>query len=225
MVWITIGCVLVVLLATLLLTPVRGRFSYDQGELSAWVRYGPVKYQIYPFKEAEKVSKQTAPPKTSDKGQDREKPEKKKTGIKINWEQIRYSLETLPMVLGRALRRTRRRIRLEPLKVHILVALPDPADTAVLFGKLTAALAAGLPALHRLMRIQEQDIRLFPDFTEERMDCIADVGISIRPWDLLVIAACAGGSLIKWFLRFRKLASPAPPEQPADEGNTTTEAA
>ena len=49
MVWITIGCVLLVLLALLLLTPVTGRFSYDQGELSAWVRYGPVKYQIYPF--------------------------------------------------------------------------------------------------------------------------------------------------------------------------------
>ena len=41
------------------------------------------------------------------------------------------------------LRRTGRSIRLEPLKIHLLVAGPDPAGTAELYGKLEAALGAG----------------------------------------------------------------------------------
>ena len=130
--------------------------------------------------------------------------------------------------MGRALRRTGRRVRLEPLKIHLLIATPDPADTAELFGRLEAALSAGLPVLHRLMRVKGQDIRLFPDFVGERMDCIADVGLRIRPWDLLAIALPAGGSLVKWLLRFKKLAPPTPAEEQEEtrEGkDATTEAA
>ena len=43
------------------------------------------------------------------------------------------------------------------------------------------------------------------------MDCIADVGVSLRLWDVLAVALCAGGSLLKWFMGFRKLAD-RPPE-------------
>ena len=133
--------------------------------------------------------------------------EKKK--FSINADQIRYSLETLPHILSRALRRTGRSIRLEPLKIHLLVAGPDPAGTAELYGKLEAALGAGLPALHRLVRIEDQDIRLFLDFQAEEMDCIADVGIALRPGGLAGIGLQAGGSLLKWLIGFKKLASPA----------------
>ena len=140
-------------------------------------------------------------------------------GSKINREQILYSLETLPPILGRALKRTGRRLRLTPLKVHLLVAGPDPADTALLYGRLEAALGAALPALHRLVRIKDQDVRLFLDFQREQMDLIADVGLSLRPWDLVSVGLRAGGSLLKWYLRFRKLASP-PPAEELKESNT-----
>lgn len=232
MVGIIILCVIALMLAVLLLTPVRARFSYDRGDLAAWVRYGPAKLEVYPRKEVPEEEKNTGKKKKSAKRkkksvkeeEDEAKEEKGKTlKRKISKEQILYSLETLPPILGRALRRTRRRIRLNPLKIHLLIASPDPADTALLYGKLEAALAVGLPALHRLVRIKEQDIRLFPDFAGESMDCIADVGIAIRPWDLLAIGIPAGASLIKWLLRCRKLAPPAP-EEKKDE-NATTEAA
>ena len=82
----------------------------------------------------------------------------------------------------RLLGRTGRGVRVEPLKVHLLIACADPADTAQLYGRLCAALSAGLPLLERAVRIKDQDIRLFPDFMGDRMDCIADVGVSLRPW-------------------------------------------
>ena len=68
-------------------------------------------------------------------------------------------------------------------------------------------LAASLPTLHQLIRIREQDIRLIPDFCLDRSDCSADVGIGLRPWDLLVIALCAIGGVLRWFLGFRKRAT------------------
>lgn len=206
---IIILCVIVLLFALVLLLPVGVRISYDRGELAASVRYGPVHIALYPRPEKaadevklQKEEKLPEPVPAQDSAD--AAPEKKK--FSINADQILYTLEKLPPILGRALKRAGKRMRIEPLKVHLLVAGTDPADTARLYGKLEAALAGGLPVLHRLVRIREQDIQLFLDFQEEKMDCIADVGVSIRPWDVLLIALCAGGSALKWFLGFKKLA-------------------
>ena len=52
------------------------------------------------------------------------------------------------------------------------------------------------------------------DFTRRRMELSADVGVSVRPIRLVWIVLRAGGSLLKWFLGFRRLASPPPvPEE------------
>lgn len=219
---IIILCVVAVLLAVIVLIPVQIRAAYDQGDISAFVRYGPLKIALYPRpkkegEESKKLKKEKKPKKKKesaasaetaggDEAPAPEEPEKKKKKLKINKDQIFYSLEKLPPILGRALKRTGKRIRIVPLKVHLLVAGTDPADTALLYGRLEAALAAGLPTLHQLVRIKEQDIQLFLDFQEEQMDCIADVGLTIRPWDVLVIALCAGAGALKWFIGFRKLA-------------------
>lgn len=203
--WIILG-VLALALAAAALTPVHVRVSYDGDGLTVRARYGPL--LLYPRPAGGKKKKETEP-----KEKKREKPEKKKKpGAKINREQIFYSLEKLPPVLGRALKRVGRRVTITPLRVYLLIAGTDPADTAQLYGRLTSALASGLPVLQRTVRIREQDIRLYPDFAAERTQCEADVGMRIRPWDVLVTGVCAGVSLIRWFLGFRKLASPPPAE-------------
>ena len=95
------------------------------------------------------------------------------------------------------------------------------------YGRIQAALAAGLPILHRAVSVKDQDIQLFPDFLRDRMDCIADVGASLRPWDLVSVGIRAGGSGLKWFLGFRRLASPRPSpkqEQTAPEGEAVEKA-
>ena len=201
---------LALLLAVLLTVPVKLRFSYEDGAPQLWVRYGPVR------RRKEKT----------------DKPAKKKAGI--NREQILYALEKLPPILGRALQRTGRSIRVRPLKVYVLVAGRDPADTALLYGQLEAALHGALPLLERAVWIEDQDIRLFLDFSVREADVIADVGVSLRPGSLVWIALRAGGSLLKWFLGFRKLVYPLPketdgkpvkPDQTAKEANAEHEAA
>lgn len=218
-------CLLGALLLALVLIsliPVRIRLTYDQGDAALGLRFGPLRYPLFPRPEKKEKPDQKEKKK-------KEKPPRKETPkkprAKINREQIFYALEKLPPILGRALRRTGRSIRVEPLKVYLLVAGEDPADTAALYGRLEAALGAGLPILRRTVRIRGEDVRLYLDFTQSRMDCIADVGISLRPWSLLTIGARALGSLLKWYLGFRKLASPPPEPEERNGGDKTSEAA
>lgn len=210
--------IVLALLLTALLIPVYVRITYESGVLCATMRYAKLTIPLYPGKqknEEEDKAQPKAKPAPTD-----EQPKEKEN---VNWEQIRYSLDTLPAVLTKALKRTGRRIRIEPLKLHILVATGDPADTAVLYGKLEGVLAATLPTLHRLIRIREQDIRLFPDFCEDRMDVIADVGVRIRPLDLAGVAIFALGGMLKWFVGFRKRVTKIPKENTKHE-DTTAEA-
>ena len=203
-------CVIIFILALILLIPARVCVSYDRGVLTASVRYGPLSIALYPRPEKKAddavLQKEKVPSEPVPTGESAPAVQKEKKKFSINADQILYSLEKLPPILGRALKRVGRRIRIEPLKIHLLVAGTDPADTARLYGKLQASLAGGLPILHRMVRIREQDIQLFLDFQEEKPDFIAEVGISIRLWDVLVIALRAGFSLLGWFLGFRRLA-------------------
>ncbi len=200
---------LLILLLVFLLIPVSVRFRYEDKKICIWLRYAAWKIDLFPSenKKEKKGEKDSGKPK-------KEKQEKvvKQAKTRPNFQQISYSLDVLPGVLLRALRRTARRIRIMPLKVHLLVALSDPADTALLYGKLSGVLNATLPLLHRAVRIEDQDIQLFPDFTREEMDYIADAGIRIRPFDILVVALLALGGVIKWYAGYKKR---------ADRANTT----
>lgn len=203
--WVLLG--LLALLAAALLIPVKIRGSYEDGSPFLYIRYGPVKLQLFPPKEKAEEGEKKPPKKKKTKP---EKPKKPKA--KINMEQILYALEKLPPILGRALKRTGRCIHIWPLKLYVLVAGVDPAATAMLYGRMEAALAAGFPILERSLRLKDADVQLYVDFTVRQMDFIADVGVSLRPWSLVWVTLRAGGSLLKWYLGFRKLASPPPPE-------------
>ncbi len=193
-------------LLVLLFLPVSLCVSYEAGELRVWLRYASWTIPLFPAEKKEKPPKKEKKPSKHKPKPEKPKKAKKKTLSKPNLQQITYSLDVLPKVFLRAVRRIGRRIRITPLKVHLLIVTSDPADTAVLYGKLYGGLQAFLPLLHRAVRIEEQDIQLFPDFTQERMDYIVDVGIRIRPWDALTVAILMAGGCIKWFIGYKKRA-------------------
>ena len=128
-------------------------------------------------------------------------------------------MEQAPPILGRALRRVSRRVRIRPLKVHVLLSAADPADTGLLYGKVEAALAAGLPVLHRYLHIRDQDIRIYPDFEGQGMDWRLDVGVSLRLWDLLVVALCAGASALRLLIHVKRMAGGETAEAPTEKNN------
>ena len=198
---IVILCVILLLLGLVLFTPILVRAIREEEGLLVRLYVGPVKRQVYPPKgEAQQPL------------EEEEKPQEKKTKAKpakqrkpLTKEQILYLVEKLPPVLGRALRRVSRRVRIGPLKVYVLLSEEDPADTALLYGKVEAALMAALPVLHRHLQIRDQDIRIYPDFQGSGMDYRLDVGIAIRLWDVLVIGLCAGASGLKTLIGMKRL--------------------
>lgn len=194
--------VILLLLCLVLFTPILVRAIWEEG-LRVRLRVGPVKLQVYPPKKEEKGDKPPKKKKASEKKDTGEKPAKKRKSITA--EQILYLLEALPPILGRALRRVGRRVRIGPLKVWLLLSAEDPADTALLYGRVEAALMAALPILHRHLAIRDQDIRIYPDFEGNGTDWRLDVGVSIRLWDVLVIGLCAGGSGLKALIGMKRL--------------------
>lgn len=212
--WTVLGLLglLLFLILALSLIPAHVYLDYEAGGLSLWAKYGPVKLSLYPRDGEEKPPKEktSKKQKKEEKAEEGEKPPKKK--LSLNLEQILCCLEDLPPILGRALRRVGRRLRVRPFFLHVLVAGEDPAAAAILYGRLSAALWALRPAVAGVVHVRDADVRLFVDFCRSEPDCIAHVGLSLRPWDLLVTALCAGASGLRWLLRFRRLASPPPTE-------------
>lgn len=223
---IIILCVILLLLGLVLFTPIRARVSWDGESLRAWLKIGPAGIPLYPPKPEQEGAPEKPPREKKEKKPRKEKPAKKRK--KLTAEQILYLLEGAPPILGRALKRTGRRIRICPLMLHVLVSAGDPADTGLLYGKLQAALAALLPILHRRIHIAEQDIRLYPDFEGQGMDYRLDVGVAIRLWDLLVIGLCAGASGVKLLVGMKRLAPEDPargPEKPEKASKSKTNGA
>ena len=215
---IVILCVILLLLGLVLFTPILVRAIWEEG-LRVRLRVGPVKLQVYPPKKEEKGDKPPEEKKEPKEKKPKEKPAKKRKPPTA--EQILYLLETLPPVLGRALRRVGRRVRIGPLKVWLLLSAEDPADTALLYGRVEAALMAALPILHRHLAIRDQDIRIYPDFEGNGTDWRLDIGVSIRLWDLLVIGLCAGAGGLKALIGMKRLGA----KDAAGETNTKETAA
>jgi len=206
--------------------PVGGEVSY-RGMLSVRVRVGPLRLTVYPRKpkkRKEPPSKEKAPVPSQEAGTGetekkppggKEKPAekeksaekaKKKKRLLPNREQIRYSLRVLPPLLGRALRRTRRRILLSPLRLAVVFGGPDPADTAELYGKAQALISALVPALKELVRIKNDEIHLATDYDSETTHIAGEIGLTIRIGDLLWIAVSTAAGLLRWLIGFRRRA-------------------
>ena len=206
---------LCLVLVLLLAAAAQVRVTYSQGELTLRAGYGPLSVRLYP-PEPKKEKRPKKAKKKKEQEPEEEEKSREKRRLSITSEQILYTLETLPPILSRALGRMRRGIRIQPLKLHLLIAGEDPAGTALLYGRAQAALAAGMPFLRQAVHIREEDIRLFLDFQRTQPDCIADIGVSMRCGTAAGIFLRAGGSLVKWILGFRKLAPPSR-KKPAEE--------
>jgi len=223
--WIILG-VIVLVVTLLCLTPV-GVYVHYEKELLLQLRIGPFTVVLLPqkekkpkerkpaamdapAKEGEKPAPETAPSSGSVAAKPEhndEKPEKKKTIFpKPNKAQIVYSLKTLPGILKKALRRTRKGILISPLRVKVVFAGEDPADVAETYGKVQALVSALFPELKKLVRIKNARIALSTDYEREKVLLSLEMGIRLRIGAIFVIAFSAAIGLLRWFIGYRKLA-------------------
>ena len=175
------------------------------------VKIGWFRIHILPAKEPNKKKKDQG--KETEKAKKTEEKEEKKPFPKPSFADVRDAVSTLWPPLKRALDRTRRGLRIEPLDLSVtLGGSEDPASAAQLYGELYAAVWSAMPVLERLLVIPSPHIHIGIDFMEAKTKLEGEVGVSARVGTLLAVGATIGFPALKWFLQYKKKKETQPPE-------------
>lgn len=208
--------VVVLLMVLLCLTRVGVRAAFGGGEFRLDARVGPLRIHILPAKAKKPKAGGARKGKGPKEPKGPKKPKKpKEAGAKpsIAWEDVRDALETLLPPLGRALNRTRRGVRVQPLRLSLtLGGQEDPAASAQLYGELQALVWGGMPRLEALVDIREPSIHMDVDFTAPETAAEGEIGITFRIGTLLAVGFGLAVPALKWFLRWRKRCKTRPPK-------------
>lgn len=201
MVWRWVLGILVLLI--LLLCWTRAGVLVTLGEaLRVDVKLGWLRFQIVPGKEKPpgKKKKEKEPPK-EESGQGKEK----KSFPKPALSDIQDALRTLLPPLKKALRRTRRGIRIHPLRLSLVIGgQEDPAAAAKLYGEINAGIWAGMPPLEHLLDIPDPRIHTEVDFDAERTWTEGTLGVTIRIGTALAVGAGIAVPALRWLLRYMR---------------------
>ena len=193
--WI-VGILLLILLAVQC-SRVGVQIAFGE-ETRVVARLGLIRLQIMPQKERQ------TPKKEKTKKKETKKPAKEPW--KPDFSTIWGSLPELWRILKKGLRMTFRRIRISPMDFSAVIGGEDPADTAILYGKLNAAMWSVLPPLQELVDMPDAHVHMEPDLQGGESNVSGDVGLSFLIWDMTVIGFACGIPLIKWFIKLRKQA-------------------
>ncbi|MBR3560398.1 MAG: DUF2953 domain-containing protein [Oscillospiraceae bacterium] len=204
----------VILLVFLLLGFLRlGAIVSFGEELRVRLRLGVLKVSLRgkPKKEKPPKEKKEEAPKADKPAE----PKKKRSLPRPTLDEILDLLETALAALGATVRRACRRTRIDPLDVTLTIGAYDPADTAVLFGAVNAAVFALMPKVERTFDVPDPGVHLRMDYDREFPAAEGSLGISLRLCDLFAILFTLAIPLVKWFLRFKKAHKH---DAPAQEG-------
>lgn len=205
----------VLFLLVLLLCRTRAGVLVTLGDaVTVDVKAGLFRFRIFPGKK--KPPGRKKPKGKPDAGGNGEK---KRSIPKPSLEDIRDAVRTLAPPLKKALRRTRRGIRIAPLRLSLTVGgRADPAAAAELYGELNAAVWTGMPVLERLLDIPNPRIHSEVNFEAEGTQVKGTVGISIRVGTALAVGFGIAVPALRWFLRYtrgHRKKGPAPEESGA----------
>ena len=191
--WILGILLLLIILLLLLRVGVRIRFG---DELCVTATAGPIRLQLVPKPEKEKKEKpkkETASETKKEGGE--KKSSDKKLPLGLTFADIRSALPALWESLKRGLRRTRQRLRIDPMRLSVCFGGDDPAQVAETYGWANVAMWTVMPEVEKLTRMPDPRIHLETDFNA------AETRVS---GDLVSIGIAFAGPAQKWFRAFRK---------------------
>lgn len=189
--------VLAVLLLAVCLTRVGVRIVLTDGTVTVDAKVGPLRFRLYPRRER-KSPKQEQPPAE-------QRARSRKPIPKPAWADVKDAARTLWPPLKRALARTRRGVRLDPLRLSLtLGGQEEPADAAQLYGELHGGMWTVMPLLETLLNIPDPALHIGVDFNAETAALDGEVGITARIGTLLRIGLGIGFPALRWFLQYQK---------------------
>ena len=222
MIWLWILGILIVLAVLIGRTRIGVRVRFGEAPVSAVLTLGP--FRIPLTGEEEKEPRQP-PKKAKKKEKTPETPKKKKEKSrfpKVTAADVKEAARTLGPPLKKALGRTRRSIRVDPMTVSVTIgAVDDPAAGAETYGWASGAMFSVMPALEELVRIPEPSVHIGLDFDSKTTRARGDVGVSLRLGTLIAVAFGVGVPALRWLSDLKKKQRTAPPPEAAREADRT----
>ena len=106
--------------------------------------------------------------------------------------------------LKKGLRKTRQRLKVDPMRLSVNFAGDDPAKVAEMYGWASTAMWTVMPQLEQLIRMPDPRIHLDVDFNALKTRAEGEIGISLLIRDGIGIGGSFGIPLIKWLLATKK---------------------
>lgn len=189
--------VLAALLLLVCLTRVGARIVLTDGTFTVDGMVGPLRFRVYPRRERKKQKQEKQSAEQRARG--------KRSLPKPAWADVKDGARTLWTPLKRALARTRRGVRLDPLGLSLtLGGQKEPADAAQLYGELHGGMWTVMPLLETLMNIPDPELHVGIDFDRETVVLEGEVGVTARIGTLLCIGLGVGFPALRWFLGYQK---------------------
>lgn len=193
MIYLKVLIVLIVLIILLMLLPVGIDAGYDGRQAFVGTRIGPKVFWLYPWKSHRFVHKTKKREKTKQEALSSLSKPKKAVKLNINWEEIKAGLD----LLVRSVKKLR--FRLHHLTLHVVSAFPDPYDTVMAYGCMTAAVN-----VMGLERLKQADIQLGVDFSADKSEFNGDFSVTIRIYYVLKFGLTMAFGALRLLLAHRK---------------------
>lgn len=190
----------------LCLVPVGVRVRLTGRDAEVDLRLAWVSIRLYPQppEKAEKKPNKNAKPAEK-------KPAKQRPALNFTRADVLDAVRTLWPPLKRALERTRRGIRISPLDLTVtLGGAEDPAEAAVRYGQVQAAVWTGMPALETLVEVRDPYVGVRIDFDAPETRAEGTLGVSARIGTLLGAALGVGIPALRWLSQKKKRAKAEP---------------
>ena len=189
--------------------PLGIRVSYGEAGFEARVIAGPVKITLFPRKKRKKKPKTTdssekTTEETTKASSEKKRPKTETTGKDEPGMQSGGSLDRFVPWIRLALDflgALQRKIRLDNLYLHVVLAGDDPCDLAVNYGRAWAAVGDLLPKLERIFVIRKRDIQVGCDFAAEKITVAARGDMTMTLGRTLCLGTIYGIRALKIILK------------------------
>lgn len=194
-----LGLALLVLLLILLLLCVRTGLDIVgvNGDVSAEVRYGPVRIPVWPPPRRKKEKP------SSEQQEGGQKPQKKK--------KYRYSLNREELDIGELADLTHRlhseltdAVQVSRLRVRVIIGTDDAAKTGILLGEYAALTGMIVPFLENTFTMRDYHVNVDADFEADHTEWALTLFCWLRPLRVLWCLLRHSGELYRMYKRMIK---------------------
>ena len=198
--YIILGILLLLFLLSLLRIGIRAELGE---ETRLTVIAGPARIQVLP--KAEKPKREKKPKKKKAEAPPPPTEEKKKKKLPLTAQDVKTLLPAVWQSLKGGLRKTRQRLRIDPLTLSAsLPGAEDPAGAAELYGYINAGMWTVMPQLEQLTNIPDPHLHVEVDFDGVELKLTGTVGAMMQLRDLFTVGTAFAKPLIRWFFALRR---------------------